>query len=200
MRMSIRTWCAVLAGTVLSVVGVARADDPIVGTGEVIVIHDPPPVLPKAKNHVPSKAPPYSDRAVLSDAWTKAWLLLEVDEHGDVTRMKFLKRPGYDLEKIAQREAFKLKFEPARDRANQPVKTWIVWGIEWPSADWLVQFVGTRSAMPPVVGFPPRSLAEQVPCAGSGPLHLSSIHPVYRDCSTPDLSKADHEDWVLPPR
>src|SRR5688572_15025246 len=80
--------------------------------GEVIVIRDKiaPPVAPKPKNYKPHKAPPYSDAAVLSDAWTKAHMLLDVDEQGIVRRYKFLKRPGYDLEKIAAREVSKLVF------------------------------------------------------------------------------------------
>jgi len=191
MRFAILAICA-LAGT-------AVADDaPMVGHGEVIEIHDPP-VKPKPINFKPSKAPPYSDAAILSDAWTKAWMLLDVSETGEVTRVKFLKRPGYDLEKIAIKEAFKLRFDPARDNHNQPVRTYVVWPIEWPSAWWLSDFVGTRSAMPPMVGFPPHRMDWYVPCRGSGPMNLDSYHPAYKDCSRPDLSKAAVEAWVAPP-
>jgi hypothetical protein len=184
-----------------ALVGPAAADDeaPYVGKGEVIEIHDPP-VKPKALNFNPRKTPPYSDSAVLSDAWTKAWMLLDVSERGEVTRVKFLKRPGYDLEKIAIKEAFKLKFSPARDGRGNPLRVYVVWPIEWPSAWWLSTFTGTRSAMPPIVGFPPRSLADSVPCAGSGPLVLDSLHPAYRDCSRPDLSRAAVEAWLAPPQ
>jgi hypothetical protein len=157
-----------------------------------------PPVAPVAKNHIESRAPPYSDRAVLSDAWTKAWLLLDVSATGDVTRFKFLRRPGYDLEDIAASEAFRLKFEPARDGSGNPVSSLVVWEIEWPSSWWLVQFTGTSSKMPELVGFPPRRQDDYVPCRGSGPLSLGSIHPVYKDCSKPDLSKAAKEAWVDP--
>src|SRR5512138_1205894 len=78
----------------------ATADE-LVGKGETIEIHDPlpPPVLPKAKKDA-RILPKYSDDAVLSDAWEKAWLLLDVDTTGSVTRVKMLKRPGHDLEKI----------------------------------------------------------------------------------------------------
>jgi hypothetical protein len=192
MRLSMLLVCA-LAGS-------AVADDsaPLVGRGEVIEIHDPP-VKPKPLNFKPSKAPPYSDKAILTDAWTKAWMLLDVSTSGVVTRVKFLKRPGYDLEKIALSEAFKLRFDPARDNHGQPVRTYVIWPIEWPSAWWLSDFVGTRSAMPPIVGFPPRRLDANVPCKGSGPLSLDSIHPAYKDCSRPDLSKAAVEPWVDPP-
>ena len=168
--------------------------------GEVIIIRDrvAPPVPPKPKNHEPRKAPPYSDRAILSNAWTKAWLLLEVDEAGRVTRFKFLRRPGYDLEKIAVKEAFRLRFDPARDRAGRALRSWVVWPIEWPSAWWLSMFVGTRSAMPKIVGFPPHRQDAYVPCAGSEPLNLGSLHPTYKDCSKPDLTKAAGEPWIVP--
>lgn len=165
-----------------------------VDASETIHIIDrlrPPPVLPKAKNFEPRKAPPYSDRAVLEDAWTKAWMLLDVDERGVVTRIKFLKRPGYDLERIAQAEAFKLRFEPARDERNRPVAVKILWSIEWPSAWWMQQLMGTRSRMPPP------SVSDYVPCADSGrPWHMDSIHKTYRDCSKPDLSRAAREPWI----
>lgn len=165
--------------------------------GEVIIIQDKiaPPVPPKPKNYKPHKAPPYSDAAVLSDAWTKAHMLLDVDEQGIVRRYKFLKRPGYDLEKIAAREVSQLVFEPARDAAGKPMRAWVVWSIEWPSAWWMAKFVGTRSGMPPVVGFPPRRLDSYVPCRGSGPMNLGSVHPTYKDCSRPDLRNASTETW-----
>ncbi|MEO8701383.1 MAG: carboxypeptidase-like regulatory domain-containing protein [Kofleriaceae bacterium] len=165
--------------------------------GEVIVIKEKikPPVMPKPKDYKPNKAPPYSDRAILSDAWTKAHLLLDVTEAGDVVRFKWLKRPGYDLEKIAIREVFKQKFEPARDAMGRPMRAWVVWSIEWPSAWWLDKFVGTRTGMPPVTGFPPRRKDHYVPCRGSGPMNLGSLHPTYKDCSRPDLSKINSEVW-----
>jgi hypothetical protein len=180
----------------------ARVDGRVDSTsGEVIVIRERqrrrPAVLPRPINFSPIKAPPYSDRAIQSDAWTRAWLLLDVDESGAVTRFKFLKRPGYDLEKIATREAFKLRFEPGRDGKGRAVKTWVVWSIEWPAYWWLIKMHGVASRMPPLVGFPPRSMAASVPCRGSGPLNLGSVHPTYRDCSVPDLAKFAGEPWVI---
>jgi hypothetical protein len=169
--------------------------------GEVIVIRDriAPAVLPRPTNHNPEKAPPYSDRAVLSDAWTKAWMLLDIDERGNVTRFKWLKRPGYDLEQIAMREVWRLKFDPARDARGRAIKTWHIWSIEWPSAWWLEKFVGTRTGMPPVTGFPPQRKDHYVPCRGSGPMNLGSLHPTYKDCSQPDLTKAATEAWIAAP-
>jgi hypothetical protein len=168
---------------------------------EVIIIDEKPPrpaVEARATNFSPRKTPPYSDEAIERDAWTRAWLLLDIDARGTVTRFKFLKRPGYDLEEIAAREVSRLRFDPARDARGRPQRTWMIWGIEWPSYGWLTTFLGVASGMPPVVGFPPRSMAASVPCRGSGPLHLGSIYPVYRDCSQPDLSRRhfDGQPWI----
>lgn len=169
--------------------------------GEVIVVEGkaPPATPPKATNFVKSAAPPYSDAAILSDAWTKAWLLLEIDEQGRVARLKFLNKPGYDLEEIAIAQAFKLKFSPALDGSKRPMRSTVVWEIEWPSAYWLDSFVGTRSGMPPVVGFPPRRMDHYVPCRGSGPWAMGSLRPTYKDCSKPDLSKVATAPWIARP-
>ena len=173
---------------------------------EVINIWDlpPPAVLPKPKNWIASKSPPYSDRAILTNAWTRAWLLLDLDARGVVTRFKFLRRPGYDLEPIASREVGKLRFEPARDANGKPTRTMVVWKIEWPSAWWLSDVNGTRSAMPKIcklwhLGIHQDQHREDahVPCAGSGPWIGRAI---YRDCSRPDQSKALTEPWIVPAR
>lgn len=173
------------------------------GGGEVIVIDERPArpaVFPKPKNYSSTKTPPYSDRAIESDAWTRAWLLLEIDRSGAVTRFKFINRPGYDLEGIAAHEVFKLRFTPARDAAGRKVRSWVIWLIEWPSHGWLNARMGITTRMPPIVGFPPRSMASAVRCKGSGPLSMDSIYPVYRDCSRPDLKKSfDAEPWYMSP-
>lgn len=172
--------------------------------GEVIIVEGrrPRPRVPaRATNHDRIATPPYSDRAIESDAWVRAWLLLDVDERGRVTRLKFINRPGYDLEGIAAQQAFGLRFTPARDASSRAIKSWVVWGIEWPSYWWLVTMLGTSTRMPPLVGMQhPRSMAASVPCRGSGPLNLDSVHPVYRDCSMPDLARPfDAEPWVNAP-
>jgi hypothetical protein len=195
------TRCLLGAMVVVAAMAPAAAEDspPVAELpGEVIVLEGraPPSTPPKPTNFVRQKAPPYSDRAILSDAWTKAWLLLEIDERGVVTRFKFLKRPGYDLDEIATSEAFRLRFKPARDGAGRPMRSTMLWEIEWPSAYWLTTFVGTRSAMPKIVGFPGRRQDAKVPCRGSGPLNLGSVRPTYKDCSKPDLTKIDSAPWV----
>ncbi|MBX3154752.1 MAG: carboxypeptidase regulatory-like domain-containing protein [Deltaproteobacteria bacterium] len=94
------------------------------------------------------KSLPYSDQAMKRDAWARAWLLLDIDETGHVTRLKMLKRPGFDLDQIAIDEAFKLVFEPARDAAGKPMRTYLLWDMEWPSAGWLAGNVGTAAGRP----------------------------------------------------
>ncbi|HSR96792.1 MAG TPA: hypothetical protein VLM79_07080 [Kofleriaceae bacterium] len=168
------------------------------GSQEVIIIRDliPPKVPPRPVNFSERKAPPYTDAAILQDAWTRAWMVLDISPTGEVLRFKFLKRPGYDLDAIAASEVFKLRFTPARDESGHPIGTLLIWGIEWPSTGYLTANGLTRTAMPPMVGLPPRPLSDSVPCRGSGPLDLSSIYPTYRDCSTPDVSRMASERWI----
>lgn len=166
------------------------------GGGEVILIHEHQRSTYAKPLKDPTILPPYSDEAVLDDAWTRAWLLLDVSATGAVTQLKFLKRPGYDLEHIAIDQGLHLQFEPARDGSGTPVRSLVVWPIEWPSHDWLVARLGTTTRMlTPVWG---RRGTEVLPaCAGSGPLELDSVHPVYRDCSVPNLAHADaSEPWL----
>ncbi len=171
--------------------------------GEVIQIRDmhPPPVLPKPLKD-PRIAPKYSDRAILSDTWAKAWLLLDVSATGEVTRLKVLKRPGLDLDELAVRQAFGLKFSPARDHHGKPVPTLVIWGMEWPSYGWLQAFE-TTTRIPPYERDPlqpGRPSLASVPCANSGrPLNLTSIYPTYRDCSRPDVSRVASLPWVEKP-
>jgi len=179
----------------------ATLDGKVDATGEVIVIQDqkPPSVPAKPLNFRSRRNPPYSEEALDKDAWTRAWMLLDVSVTGQVTQFKFLKRPGYDLEAIAAKEVFDLQFEPARDEHGQPMRIWLVWGLEWPSNEWLMRMNLPRTTRPPVVGFPPRQMSDGVPCKGSGPMHLGSLFPTYRDCSTPDLSRIPKEPWIERP-
>ena len=119
--------------------------------GEVIQIdaeRRPKPTVRAKPQQDERKALPYSDEAVKRDAWARAWVLLDVDETGKVKRLKLLKRPGYSLEKICIDEAFKLTFEPARDANGYPMKTYVLWSMEWPSWGWLVQGNGTAMRRP----------------------------------------------------
>ena len=119
--------------------------------GEVIKIEDkrrPVPAQKPKPRQDPRQSLPYSDESIERDAWARAWLLLDVDEAGRVTRLKLLKKPGFDLDEIAIREAFKLRFDPARDAQGRPMKTYVLWTMEWPAWGWLVQGNGTALRKP----------------------------------------------------
>lgn len=159
--------------------------------GEVIIIRDvqkpPPKVVPHPKKNYHRMAPPYSDQAILKDVWAKAWVLLDIDAHGVVQRVKLLKKPGYDLDQIAIEHALKMRFDPAEDDRGYAIPTQLVWSMEWPSYWWLVDMDEPPNRVPDGV--------VHVPCSGSGPMHLGSLHPTYRDCSLPDYSMISSEPW-----
>lgn len=165
----------------------ARAD-------EVIEIHDyAPPKVTASYN--PRKLPAYSDEAVLDDAWTRAWLLLDIDEHGNVRRFKFLKRPRYHLEAIAANEVWQLSFVPAHTQGNTPIETNAIWRIEWPSNSWLQAVnYGLTNTLPHDDWWTGRPMADFVPCAHTGPMQTFE-----RDCSQPDVTRADSEQWITRP-
>lgn len=120
--------------------------------GEVIKIVDhrlPAPAVQPKPLVDQTISLPYSDEAKARDAWAKAWILLDIDEGGTVSRIKLMKRPGFGLDQIAIDESFKLRFEPARDAAGKPIRTYIVWQMEWPSWGWLVMGNGIASGRPP---------------------------------------------------
>lgn len=162
---------------------------------EVIEIHDLPkklpPVMPKLARRLPP-IPEYSDYLIEHDRWAKAWMLLDIDEQGNVARTKFLNRPGYDLDQIAIDHALALKFSPAQDEYGRPTKMLIIYPIEWPSYWWMRAVGGGL-----VTRMPEASQIVHVPCRGSGPLRLESVHPVYRDCTRPNLARAnlEKEPW-----
>src|SRR3954470_16378753 len=45
--------------------------------------------------------PPYSDEARMGNVWVISYVWLDIDETGTVQRVKFIKRPGHDLDQIA---------------------------------------------------------------------------------------------------
>jgi hypothetical protein len=128
-------------------------------------------------------------------------------------RVKFLKRPGYDLDQIALRHAFNLKFSPARDKHGYPARSYIVWPLEWPAMGWLQenQLLATRlpsfpeSSPPPLSSMSRRPSGIQFtgypPCA-TGPVGFNGIagssgYHGRRDCSVPDISRANAaEPWI----
>lgn len=151
---------------------------------EAIRLQDvlPPAKLAKPVSD-PTIIPEYTDKMMDTDAWTRAWLLLDVTSTGAVARVKLLDVPGNDLEPIAIRDAFKLSFEPARDRADKPIRTQVLWLYEWPSFWWMQNNHYPRRRMP--------AEAYKVPCRGSGPTHA-----VYRDCRPANVGAAITAPWI----
>ena len=178
------------ASPALAEVKPRMGDAPVTVRPETIIIHGkaPPKVAPKPKKRYHRIAPPYSDQAIESNVWAKAWVMLDIDTRGTVQRIKLLKRPGYDLDQIAIDRAFAMRFEPAEDANGYATRSQLVVPIEWPSYWWLVELEGVSTGIP--------AYAHRIRCAGSGPMALDSIHPTYRDCSQPDLSKVESEPWI----
>ena len=106
---------------------------------EIITVHEKP-----GREHRPAHAIwssikptlPYSDLAMNENIWAVGWMLLDVDAVGIVTGFRFLHRPGHDLEAIAEREVWALRFDPARDDAGRPMASKVLWKFEWPPFFW----------------------------------------------------------------
>lgn len=155
---------------------------------EMIEVKDvePPAKLAKALSD-PTIIPEYTEAAMDSNQWARAWLLLDIDTHGVVARIKLLDAPGDDLDAIAVRDGFKLKFEPARDRGDKPMRTQVLWVFEWPAFWWMQERHYQRRRMP--------REAYQTPCRGTGP-----TRDVYRNCSRANLAAAITAPWIDRPR
>lgn len=169
--------------------------------GEIIEVQGEQPQRPAKPRTDPLRIPPYSDKAILGDHWSKAWLLLFVDERGAVTRVKFLVRPGHDLDDIAVKYAFGMTFDPARDKHGVAVPSYVVWPLEWPSIEWLQlrQQPPTRLPTFPEIVQGDHGIAFDMypPCAEGEGLNLSLAHPTQRSCAVPDLSRMDaREPWI----
>lgn len=178
---------------IFAIAAPARAD-------EIIDIHDipVPKVMPKPMpaTYDPLRVPAYSREAILDDVWVRVWVMLDIDEHGNVLRFKFLNHPGYGLEPAAIDEAFRVSFSPALDTHDRPTRSLAFWAIEWPSHGLLMDFWGTAQRLPEGMFKGDPSPIYRWRCQGSGPLNLSSAHPTLRDCRKPDTSKVDVEPWV----
>jgi hypothetical protein len=139
-----------------------------------------PAIQPKALT--PQLVPDYSDVAEDKNTWTRAWLLLEIDATGAVVRVNLIDKPGLDLDQIAIRDAFTLKFEPALDRANRKVPSMMLWTYEWPPYFWEVDHRTAPHRLP--------KEAEFVKCRGTGPALI------LRDCSKPTMANAMTHPWL----
>jgi len=99
-----------------------------------------------------------------------------------------LRRPGHRLDDIAVRAAHALHFKPARDHADRPIGSVVLWTFEWPSPTFLVSVHGTRARRL-------TSDIDAVPCRGSGPADTSWR----RDCTPADVSGALTAPWLTVP-
>jgi len=184
--------------------GTVAAAEPDEVPGEVIHIHQHVGVvqLPKLLDDA-GLIPEYSDDAILTDAWTKAWLWLDIDDQGVVQRVKFLERPGHGLDQTAVDWALSRHFEPARNQFDHAVRSLAVFPVEWPSYYYLKSLKRSTRRLPvdaDYAGYAVNGVKTShgpPPCAGTGPMALFAVHPIYRDCSVPDLSHADaSETWI----
>jgi hypothetical protein len=160
----------------------------IVDEQETIDVKDvEPPTKPAKAISDPAIIPEYSEAVMDSNAWARAWLLLDVDASGAVARVKLLNAPGDDLDAIAIRDAFKLKFEPARNRVDKPMRSQVLWAFEWPSFWWMQDNHYPRRKLP--------REAYRTRCRGTGP-----TRDVYRNCTPPNLAAAITATWIDRPR
>ena len=128
---------------------------------EIVTVHEKTP-KPEHRPPEPVRATvkpilPYTDQAIDENAWAVGWMLLDVDDQGVVTGFRFLHRPGYGLDKIAEREIWSLRFNPARDVAGQPMASKVLWKLEWPAFHYakqhkLVGLGGEGAATPAMEG------------------------------------------------
>jgi hypothetical protein len=203
--------CALVVAAVLAVAGEARGDE---------VIHIEQKITPIQMPRLlsdPARIPSYSDDAILSNAWVRAWVWLDIDADGVVQRVKFIKRPGHGLDQVAIDFALSREFAPAVNQFGHKVRAFAYMPIEWPSHSWLVEkkysakrLAGLTDMIQISVDFtaaggPPSQITrgQLPPCTLNAPLPLdklqtaSGIPLVYRDCSRPDLSHASAaEPWV----
>jgi hypothetical protein len=154
--------------------------------GQRVDIEDTlPPAVPAQLVGKPGLIPDYSEKAVDDDVWTRAWMLLDIDARGTVTRVKLLRRPGHDLDAIAVRAAMALRFKPARNRANRAIPSVVIWTFEWPSPTFLVRVYGTRVQRLP-------GEVASIPCRGTGAPNTRWR----RDCTPVDVSQAQTLPWL----
>jgi hypothetical protein len=169
-------------------IGGVVAESVKVDGAEGIDIHETLPPTIVAKPITSTRAiPGYSAEAKAADVWARAWMMLDIDDKGFVQHVKMINRAGYGLDEIAIGAAFRLLFEPARDRANRPVSSMLLWTYEWPSYSWLNENNWNTITIPANVS--------SVPCKLDG-----THRPRVRDCTQPDLRGALDEPWLSPKR
>jgi hypothetical protein len=155
------------------------------GEGEAIQIHEAlPPAVPAKYASDEWRLLDYSKAADDANRWARAWLLLSVSDTGQVVRVKLINKPGMDLDAIAIKGAFGLKFEPARDRQNRKIPSYVLWTFEWPASWWLANAKEMDGFMPPSVIL--------VDCGKN--------LRVQRECSKPNIVNSLKLPWTERPK
>jgi hypothetical protein len=151
---------------------------------DVIELHDiTPPKTPAKLKGRADAIPPYSDAAMETNAWARAWLMLHIDARGAVTHVKLLTAPGHGLDETAVGSALALRFDPAKDRAGRPTRSLVVWSFEWPAYWWMREQGHPLTRLPPQVA--------NVECRDPARGRIFE-----RDCSKPDLALASKRPWI----
>lgn len=158
------------------------------GDGETVDMHEMLEPASAVKLKKRPLLPSYTDDAKDYNQWLRAWVLLDIDEHGMVQRVKLLDHPGFGLDDSAVRAAFALSFEPARDRSNRPTRSEILWPIDWPAFWWLMDRSGITSGPIP-------EEAEELPCAYNGP-----PTKVTRACNEAPMAATLSAPWIMRPK
>lgn len=154
------------------------------GDGEAIQIHEAlPPAVPAKYASDEWRILDYSKAADDANRWARAWLLLNVSDTGQVVRVKLINKPGMDLDAIAIKGAWGLKFEPARDRQNHKIQSYVLWTFEWPASWWLANAKQMDGFMPPSVIL----------------IDCGKNLRVQRECSKPNIVNSLKLPWVERP-
>jgi hypothetical protein len=153
--------------------------------GETVDMHELLEPTAAAKLKKQPRVPPYTDDAKDYNQWIRAWVLVDIDEHGVVQRVKLLDHPGFGLDDAAVRAAFALPFEPARDLSNRPMRSQMLWPIDWPAFAWFVDTSGVA------IGPVPDG-AGDLPCAHNGPARRAE-----RACNDAPIAATLSAPWIL---
>ena len=151
--------------------------------------------VPAPEEELPPHGAAVLDEAILKDAWTKAWVLLDIDAHGVVQRVKLLRSPGYGMESIAIKHAMKMRFDPAEDAAATRFRRNCCGRSNGRPTGGSSTSTSRQPPCPTPDFFV--SGAFTVPCKDNAPMQLGSLHPTSRDCSPPPPpSRINEVAWV----
>jgi len=169
--------------------GIVSDSSIVDGTEAIEILETSPPAVPAKPVNKWIPILPYSKTAIADNVWVRAWMTLDIDAKGRVQHVRWVQRPGHELDSIAVREAFALMFEPARDRAKRAIASQLVWVFEWPSHWWLEHQDEHRddNRMP--------ANYIQVECQKPGERRRDR-----RDCSQANLAASLREKWIGPPK